>query len=356
MKILALQRESHVARGVPSLSVAARITEVLDYLQSIGSVTYTAISENEDFTLGGINWADVVILSKHSSPKAVELARYARKCGKRIIYDIDDWIFSFPQYSGAKSNSNKLDLIYEIIDLSDVVTVANQTLMHKVRAVLPKSLVVLVPNGMWVEKYVELGRTPDLEAYPPRIVFANADLLKMQSAKDMLLTALQIFFMRHPEFVLDFYGDPFPEMFSLPFLHFTNRMPYEDYMRALVSGRYQFAITPLGSIEDPAAAEFNACKNPFKYMNYGAAQVPGIYSRAPIYMNCITDGETGLLINNDFQSWIDALERLAFNSHLRQSIRAAALSDVIKNHHIRSSAEELMKVLSCGYENYCFRR
>lgn len=350
MKILALQRESHVARGVPSLSVAARITEVLDYLQSIGSVTYTAISENDEFALGGINWADVVILSKHSSPKAVVLAKYARKRGIRIIYDIDDWIFSFPQYSGAKSNNDKVDLINEIIGLSDVVTVANQTLLYKVRAVLPKSLIVLVPNGMWVEKYSELGKTPELEASPPRIVFANADLLKMQSAKDMLLTALQVFFMRHPEFVLDFYGDPFPEMFSLPFLHFTNRMPYEDYMRALVSGRYQFAITPLGSSEDPAAAEFNACKNPFKYMNYGAAQVPGIYSRAPIYTDCITDGETGLLISNDFQSWTDALERLASNSHLRQSIRAAALSDVIKNHHIRKSAEELMKVLSYDYD------
>lgn len=346
MKILALQRESHVARGVPSLSVAARITEVLEYLQALGHVAFTAISENDDSARGGINWADVVILSKHSSPEAVELAKYARQRGLRIIYDIDDWIFSFPKYSGGKSNNDKIGLIHELISLSDVVTVANQTLLHKVRSILPASLVVLVPNGMWVEKYVGPDTTAGLEASPPRIVFANADLLKMQSAKDMLLTALQVFFLRHPEFVLDFYGDPFPEMFSLPFLHFTNRTPYVDYMRALVSGRYQFAITPLGSLEDAEAAEFNACKNPFKYLNYGAAQVPGIYSQAQIYTDCIVDGETGLLVDNDFDAWVDALERLASDPDLRDRIRSKAFKDVMKYHHISASADALLEVFS----------
>ena len=346
MKILALQRESLVARGVPSLSVTARITEVLEYLESLNRVTFTAISETDEAAQGGINWANVLILSKHSSARAVDLAKYARKRGLRIIYDIDDWIFSFPKYSGGNSNNDKVSMIYELISLSDVVTVANQTLLRKVRSLLPTSSVILVPNGMWVEKYVGANITAGLEASPPRIVFANADLLKVQTAKDMLLTALQVFFLRHPEFVLDFYGDPFPEMFSLPFLHFTNRTPYVDYMRALVSGRYQFAITPLGSSEDAEAVEFNACKNPFKYMNYGAAQVPGIYSQAPIYTECIVNGETGLLVSNDFNGWVAALEQLASDSDLRKQIRMNAFEDVMNHHHISKSAEALMGVLS----------
>ena len=319
---------------------------MLEYLQSLGKVIFTAISEDDESALGGINWADVVILSKHSSPRAVELAKYARARGLRIIYDIDDWIFSFPKYSGGNSKNDKIRMIHELISLSDVVTVANRTLLRKVRSILPKSAVVLVPNGMWVEKYVGPNVTAGLEASPPRIVFANADLLKMQSAKDMLLTALQVFFLRHPEFVLDFYGDPFPEMFSLPFLHFTNRTPYVEYMRALVSGQYQFAITPLGSSEDTEAAEFNACKNPFKYMNYGAAQVPGIYSKAPIYTDCILDGETGLLVDNNFDAWVNALELLASDSDLRERIRTNAFGDVMAHHHISWSAEALLEVLS----------
>ncbi len=343
MKVLALQRESHVAFGVPSLSVAARITEVLDYMESKGQLSFTAISESDPAAEAGVRWANALVLSKHSSLAALELTRLARRYGVRVIYDIDDWIFSFPNYSGGQSHNNKQNLIREIISLADVVTVANTTLQNKTRDIVPGS--VLVPNGMWVEKYAPRPEFAGLEADPPRIVFTNADFLKMQSAKDMLLTALQVFFLRHPEFVLDFYGDPFPEMFSLPFLHFTNRMPYADYMRALVSGQYQFAITPLGGNEDPEAAEFNACKNPFKYLNYGAANVPGIYSSAPIYTKCIENERTGFLVNNDFDSWVNALERLASNSDLRACIRMAAFEDVMANHHIRKSAEALQELL-----------
>ncbi|CAB3776398.1 hypothetical protein LMG28688_00224 [Paraburkholderia caffeinitolerans] len=342
-KVLALQRESHVALGVPSLSVAARITEVLGYMESIGALTFTAISENDECAAAGVEWADVLILSKHSSPNALELVRRARARGVRVIYDIDDWIFSFPKYSGGAAHRNKLELIHELISLSNVVTVANETLERKVRAFVPEPL--LVPNGMWVERYVLPGSGAGHEALPPRIVFTNADFLKMQTAKDMLLTALQVFFLRHPDYVLDFYGDPFPEMFSLPFLHFTNRMPYTDYMRALVSGSYQFAITPLGGDEDAEAAEFNACKNPFKYLNYGAAQVPGIYSSASIYTGSVADGKTGILVENDFHAWVDALETIAGDATLRQRIRRDAFDDVMKHHHVSRSAEVLRRAM-----------
>ncbi|MDN7900333.1 glycosyltransferase [Burkholderia cepacia] len=344
MKVLALQRESHVAYGVPSLSVAARITEVLEFMEARGELSFTAISENDECAPAGVDWCDVLILSKHSSRQAVELVKRARERGVRVVYDVDDWIFSFPRYSGGQGNNTKLGLIHELIGLSDAVTVANTTLLNKIRPIVPHA--ILVPNGMWVEKYVTPSCAAGEEASPPRIVFTNADFLKLQAAKDMLLTALQVFFLRHPEYVLDFYGDPFPEMFSLPFLHFTNRMPYADYMRALVSGRYQFAITPLGSSEDEEAAEFNACKNPFKYLNYGAAQVPGIYSCAPIYVDSVSDGVTGLLVSNDFDGWVDAFERLAGDRALRTNMRTAAFEDVMRNYHVSASADVLSEVIS----------
>ncbi|WP_216617155.1 glycosyltransferase [Burkholderia glumae] len=326
------------------MSVAARITEVLEFMEARGQVSFTSISENDECAPAGVDWCDVLILSKHSSRQALDLVKRARERGVRVIYDVDDWIFSFPRYSGGQGNNAKLSLIHEIIGLSDAVTVANATLLRKIQPIVPDA--IFVPNGMWVEKYMLPRCAAGEEASPPRIVFTNADFLKLQAAKDMLLTALQVFFLRHPAYVLDFYGDPFPEMFSLPFLHFTNRMPYADYMHALVSGRYQFAITPLGSSEDAEAAEFNACKNPFKYLNYGAAQVPGIYSNAPIYTRCVSDGVTGLLVDNDFDGWVDAFERLAGDRALRTEIRMAAFDDVMRRHHVSASADVLADVIA----------
>jgi glycosyltransferase involved in cell wall biosynthesis len=344
VKVLALQRESHVAAGVLSLSVAARITEVLDYLYSRGELNFTEISETDPTAPRAVDWCDVLVLSKHSSMQAVALAKQARNSGKRILYDIDDWVFSFPKYSGGRFHNNREELIKELITLSNIITVANQTLYKRMRLLVPS--LALVPNGMWVNKYIKSGIVPQIESEPPRIVFTNADFLKLQSAKDILLSALQVFFIRHPEYVLDFYGDPFPEIFSMPFLHFTNRMPYSEYMQALVSGQYQFAITPLGGEEDIESAEFNSCKNPFKYLNYGAAGVPGIYSNAKIYRDCVVDGKTGLLVNNDFSSWVNALEKMASDRDLRARIRTAAFNDILNNYNICYSANALKKVLA----------
>lgn len=344
-RVLALQRESLVAPGVPSLSVAARITEALDFLQDAGRIDYTSISENDPAAANGIRWADAIIFSKHSSQAALRLACDARRLNKRVIYDLDDWIFSFPRYSGGKQNNDKTALILDILSHCHTVTVANHRLQEKLKGMLANTH--FVPNGMWVEKYAPQGlpaQQPD--ARSPRIVFTNADFIKMEQSKELLLTALQIFFIRHPEFLMDFYGDPFPEIVSLPFLHFTNRMPYEQYIQSLISGRYLLSITPLGADEDPAAAEFNACKNPFKYLNYGTAGIPGIYSASPIYTGCIRHKETGLIVDNTLVAWTEALEGLAFDKGMQLRIREAAFEDILVHHHIRHSADALDALLT----------
>ncbi|KXB30136.1 hypothetical protein AT959_12235 [Dechloromonas denitrificans] len=344
IRILVLQRESLVAAGVPSLSVSARITEVLDYMASLGGIEHAAISEADPCADLGVEWADILILSKHNSSTALGLAQLASGLGVKIVYDIDDWIFSFPAYSGGHAANNR-NFAHDIIELADVVTVANNELLRRLPKKIPGISPVLMPNGMWVERYFATNRERQ-QLVNPRILFTNADFLKVQSAKDSILTALHVFFSRHPDYVLDFFGDPFPEMFSLPFLHFTNRMPYESYMRAIVAGDYVFAITPLGADEDEESVEFNACKNPFKYINYGTAKIPGIYSNADIYKSCVQDGETGLLIENSFEAWLEALELMAYNDCLRERIRVGAHDDVRERFHVRHGCKVLQTIVS----------
>lgn len=344
IRVMVLQRESLVAPGVPSLSVSARIVEVLDYLAWQGVLEYVSISEMSPCAEKGVLWADVIILSKHNSSHALMLAQFARNRGVKIVYDIDDWIFSFPKYSGGRSRGGQ-NFSRALIDLADVITVANEELYRRVPHVINGNRLVLLPNGMWVERYTEVEKAWQNDFSALRVLFTNADFLKVQNAKDEILTAIQVFFSRHRDYVLDFFGDPFPEMFSLPFLHFTNRMSYVEYIRSIIAGSYQFAIVPLGAEEDEDSSDFNSCKNPFKYINYGAAKIPGVYSYAYIYRKCIRDRETGLLVRNTFESWLDALETMASDSSLRQSIRTAAYMDVINNFHVRKSASILNKII-----------
>ncbi|MFK5947340.1 MAG: hypothetical protein QM500_01055 [Methylococcales bacterium] len=342
-KIVVLQRESHVAVGVFSLSVSARITEALDYLRDAHQLEYVVVAENDDVAENALNWGDVLILSKHSSAEALELVIKAKKKGVLVIYDIDDWIFSFPSYSGGGAQSKNRVNMYRMIDEANYVTVANKTIFSEI--LKHRHDAVLIPNGMYVDKYIQTNSFIDTEeCTPPRIIFTNADLLKIANSKDTFVNVLHEFFRRHPEYVMDFFGDPFPEMFSMSFLHFSNRMSYQDYMIALINGKYQFSITPLGGSEDADSWFFNSCKNPFKYLNYGAACVPGIYSNSPIYENAVENNETGILVENSKSSWLDSLELMASDSALRHKIRKNAFWDVVENHHIKYSAEKLISL------------
>lgn len=343
IKILVLQRESHVAKGVLSLSVVARVTEALDYLQDLNKIEYIVISENDTIANNAVLWCDVILLSKHSSTNALHLVKYAKKNGVMIIYDIDDWIFSFPKYSAAKEQGQKLSIIKEIISLSDYVTVANKVLLNAIKEYCENP--IYVPNGMYVEKYISPKRVKvSCEITPPRIVLTNADLLKVNNSKDDFLNALQTFFHKNPEYILDFYGDPFPEMFTMPFLHFTNRIPYTDYMQALINGCYQFAITPLGGEEDKESLFFNSCKNPFKYLNYATACVPGIYSNSSIYNDGTILSSTGILVENTYDDWLEALIKMSSNFELREKIRINAHKDILHNHHISTGADIFMNL------------
>jgi processive 1,2-diacylglycerol beta-glucosyltransferase len=342
-KILALQRESHVAYGVPSLSVSARITEVLDYLHDQGKVTFISVSESDPAVLNAVKWCDTLIMSKHNSKLALNITIHARKLRKKIIYDIDDWIFSFPDYSGASDQKEKIEFAKDIIELANHVTVANEVLK---KAVEKKwKAVTLLQNGMYIEKYRHPEFLDFIEPPPPKIVFANADSFKLHSRKEQLLAALQEFFITHPKYILDYYGDPIPELFMLPFMHFTKRVPYNEFIRMLLAGGYQFAISPLGAEEDAASLFFNRCKNPFKYLNYGTTGIPGIYSSTPIYTEVVKQDITGLLVHNTFEDWLETLHRLSDDEALRGTIRKAAHDDIKNNHHISKPASVLLGLL-----------
>jgi len=343
-RILALQRESHVAPGVPSLSVAARITEMLDYLQHQGQVEYTSINELDPAATNALAWADVLVLSKHTSLATLTLVQQAKRSGKTVVYDFDDWIFSFPKYSGGQQNNGKTALIHEILSYCTHITVANPQLQHKLRPVVGET--VLMPNGMWVEKYRPNGLDDLHLPRSNRIVFTNADFIKMDAAKELFLTALQIFFLKHPDLVMDFYGDPFPELVSLPFIHFTNRIPYDQYIRSLIASRYLFSITPLGAEEDPSADEFNACKNPFKYLNYAVAGVPGLYSSSPIYTNVVEDDVTGFVVKNELSNWVNAMDKMHLESDKRIRISENSIKEVSSKFHIKGSSNVFFRLIA----------
>lgn len=339
MNILIIQRQSLVAGIDFSLSVYARIIEAMEWLRDQGLVEYACCGESEESVFSMLKWADAVIFNKHFSDRALIIARAAQKEGCVTLLDFDDLVTAFPSYSGGATTRGQ-NRLTEMLTLMDCVTVSNT---HLLSAMCQRRMdCVLVPNGIYAEKYPE---PVTKEGGPPRCVFTNADSLKIQHFKRDFINLLQNFHKAHPEVVMDFFGDVFPELTSLPFVHYTRRIPYTEYIQCLALNGYCFAITPLGSGEDTESLTFNRCKNPFKFLNYGIAGIPGIYSDCDIYRDCVKNGKTGLLVKNTYDDWFASMELLLVDTELRNTIRKASYQAVYSQYHIRHAALGLLSLL-----------
>lgn len=341
MNVLVVQRQSLVAGVNFSLSVHARIIEAMDWLRDQGMIEYACCGESEDVIFAVLKWADAVIFNKHFSDRAIAIAHAAQKAGCVTLLDLDDLVTAFPSYSGgAAKGQNRFT---EMIELMDCVTVSNARLLEAVRPLRPDC--VLMPNGIYVEKY----QRPMREEHPPRCLITNADYLKMHFFKRDFIRLLQTFHQQHPRIAIDYFGDPFPEIASLPFIHFVGRKPYTDYLHCLAQTGYCFALVPLGGREDAENARFNSCKNPFKLLNYAVTGIPAIYSEACIYSEAVEDGVTGLLVSNTFDAWMTAMERLLGDADLRQLIRYNSYEEVRKKYHISTAATLYYQLLNNKY-------
>jgi glycosyltransferase involved in cell wall biosynthesis len=144
---------------------------------------------------------------------------------------------------------------------------------------------------------------------------------------------------------IDFWGDPFPELSSIPKVTHRGSRGNLEYKQAIRDEGYLFAIVPLGAEEDPDTLFFNSCKSPIKYADYGSLGIPSIYSDCPTYRGNVTHRLTGYIASNSASSWEQALDDMLHDADLRQTIRVNAYADVIDRFSVRRISSMFLKAL-----------
>lgn len=77
---------------------------------------------------------------------------------------------------------------------------------------------------------------------------------------------------------------------------------------------WDFAIAPLTD------TSFNHGKSDLKALDYGIWGIPGIFSETPSYKDTVRNGKNGLIVPNTEAAWEEALEKMASDVALRQSM------------------------------------
>jgi len=275
-----------------------------------------------------IDWADSVVLQREVTDQQLELCADLTAKGKRVVFDIDDYLIDAPEYLSVhehcKAMRPKLEAMLQTVD---AVSVSTQPLLDKLSVY--NDQVFLTPNYAW-SSHPPIKHFANTESDPPiRIIVASSDSVRV----DFLIDALQEL-VDTERIELVGIGPPgdFLRDAGLP-VEATPLMPHDQFKAYAASRDNTIALIPLD------ANEFNRCKSAIKYFDYALAGVPCVCSGVEPYTIAVEGNVTGILCPDETREWVASVRNLIQNHELRTLVADAARARVLTNHNLNLTAD-----------------
>jgi glycosyltransferase involved in cell wall biosynthesis len=115
---------------------------------------------------------------------------------------------------------------------------------------------------------------------------------------------------RFPRHVFEIIGNrKVKKMFAdIPRVRVISGMSWEKYLEFSGKVHYQVGLAPCFN------TPFNQTRSHTKLFDITRAGAVGVYSNASPYQDVIMDGQTGVLVENNTQGWIEAISKLLKDS------------------------------------------
>lgn len=315
---------------IPTNQIIERL--LAEAVGSRGKVEKLLLSEFTPSTLfdGGI-----VILSRTASPASLPMIEWMKTHNVPFAYYVDDNFWELkgdtPLAQFYQSAPVRHTLDVSITDARTVIVNAPR-LGQYIKDRYPRANVTFLNapfDFSLIEKMQQLGK-PTGEV---RVGFAGS----ITRADDFveILPALMRLRDRYRNVTLTFFGYCPPELVGSERVTYVPHVAsYSGFIRMKASHQLDIGLAPM------AGSTANLYKTNNKYREYGALKIAGIYTKTSPYVECVVDGETGLLVSHSVDAWYDALERLVVDSELRTRIAEAAYEDINTNYAQSIVAEQ----------------
>ncbi len=282
-----------------------------------------------------VAWADAVIFCRTPATYGVIRAlTFARHCGKRVLADVDDLVFSadfpaaFSTYGDSISRSlhRRLGLDAPMqrwpLEQADAVIASTAALAEACRQtskVLATKQITVLPN-LPLAELLELAACPMQQAagQPAHLVVSSGTLAHKQIWREQLAPAIAQLLGAHPHLRLSLIGHLEQPSCLDPFLARIRTVPYGDYghyLNRLAEG--SIALVPLES--HPTTH----CKSAIKWMEASLLGLVTVCSPVRAYTD-IAGADEHLLLAEDQQAWVNQVERLLHDHKLHTQLRDQA--------------------------------
>ncbi|MDP6826661.1 MAG: methyltransferase domain-containing protein [Pseudomonadales bacterium] len=286
---------------------------------------------------GDVAWCDMVILQREASPAALDLVRSLRARGKRVIFDIDDYLLDVPPYLTVYEHCERMRPHLEaVLAEVDAVSVSTPPLREALLSYNPRTYIT--PNYAW-SNHAPIEHDDGTPSTPAevRLIVASSDSVRVDFLVDVLRhltdhpgTHVELVAIGPPGEYLRGVGIP---VAALP------TVSHEEFKGMLASRANTIALVPLD--DNP----FNRCKSAIKYFDYALAGVPAICSNMTPYANVIEHGVDGFLCGNSSVEWIEIASELIGNAGMRREVAATAHRRCLDLYSLNRSAAAWQEML-----------
>lgn len=284
-----------------------------------------------DCTRADLAAADVLVVQRAMSARALRLQQLMRQRGGAVVYEIDDLLTDPPKHvSNQAALLARQFALRRCLAEADVLAVSTERLGHELLSDLgaapvnwaPLPQPVVVPNGSLP---VASDAWPSAEGPGPvSLLFASSERMAcefiypaLRQLQAALGAGVQVVVVGPP--VEDFKAAGVA-------VQGHGLMPRADFLTLARSLSRPLAVIPLEQ------TRFAACKTAIKWFDYAETGVPVLCSAVSPYLEVVDDGATGCLVANDSAAWFAALQQAVADDGWRARAAVAARSVVRERH------------------------
>jgi processive 1,2-diacylglycerol beta-glucosyltransferase len=292
--------------------------------------------------------ADVIMVDRTWTPyitpsSSAALIKQARRDGARVIYSIDDNLLDLQPvgFNRWPFTTEQLMAVRYFAREADAIIVTTELLKERLSRL--NENIFVVPNALDENLWGDESFAERRPGAGGRKVIGYMGTHTHDSDFMLVLEALRATLRRHAGRVeLQLIGAIadralLSALDGLPVstLDVGGNVEYPAFARWMVKNvKWDLAIAPL---EENV---FTRCKSDIKFLDYGIAGIPGIFSRGPVYGRTVRHMETGYLADNNAQSWTEGLELLLTDDALRSGMARRAREYTLAERTLRTCAAQ----------------
>ena len=278
---------------------------------------------------------DMIVLSRQIHPGWIKIITEGKQRGCKFVYDIDDDIYSMPEYyHGKKEYWDKHRHNMEILmSICDAVTVSTEPLkqimgQYNEHVYIVKNTVI-EPKEPFGESNgkVRIGCCMTDFHKADFGDFIVESLLKAKTAYNIDIT---------------FVGYIPPEMIGKA--AFYELIPPQDFISFMRKRNFDIALIPCRT------EKFNQSRSNLKFLQHGINKTAVIASGTYPYQTTVTP-DMGMVVNNKIGDWSRAITGLIADKGKRETMGDNAYQFVRKNYLLQNQLGELsnvyMKIAHC---------